>query len=285
MKYKILVVGNNASIINDLFLYKDMSLDFITSSIRYDDIRNHVKYLNPDMLLYCMGTENAESAGTIANIRRELLKTKIPVAIICEPPEKGFKYSDFPGGAPKLLMFRPITASEINARIIHFLENPGEEQVATPEAAAERSIASHTTKKIENEDIEYEKGNEKEEVSNKKRILVVDDAPNMLKIINNLLDSKYEVATAVSGKVALKFLAKKPVDLILLDYEMPDEDGPTVLQQIRSIPEFSNTPVIFLTGINDVSKIQKALALKPQGYLLKPIDQKKLIDRIAELID
>lgn len=283
MKYKILVVGNNASIINDLFLYKDVSLDFITSSIRYDDIRNHVKYLNPDMLLYCMGTENTESAGTIANIRRELLKTKVPVAIICEPPEKGFKYSDFPGGAPKLLMFRPITASEINEKIIHFLENPGEEQVATPEAAAERSIASHTSRKIEVD--EKEKVKEVEEISDKKRILVIDDAPNMLKIINNLLDSKYEVATAVSGKVALKFLAKKPVDLILLDYEMPGEDGPTVLQQIRSIPEFSNTPVIFLTGINDVNKIQKALSLKPQGYLLKPIDQKKLLDRISELID
>ena len=283
MKYKILVVGNNASIINDLFLYKDVSLDYISSSIRYDDIRNHVKYLNPDMLLYCMGTENAESAGTIANIRRELLKTKVPVAIICEPPEKGFKYSDFPGGAPKLLMFRPITASEINAKIIHFLENPGEEQVATPEAAAERSIASHISRKIEV--VEKEKVKEVEEISDKKRILVIDDAPNMLKIINNLLDSKYEVATAVSGKVALKFLAKKPVDLILLDYEMPGEDGPTVLQQIRSIPEFSNTPVIFLTGINDVNKIQKALSLKPQGYLLKPIDQKKLLDRIAELID
>lgn len=283
MKYKILVVGNNASIINDLFLYKDVSLDYISSSIRYDDIRNHVKYLNPDMLLYCMGTENAESAGTIANIRRELLKTKVPVAIICEPPEKGFKYSDFPGGAPKLLMFRPITASEINAKIIHFLENPGEEQVATPEAAAERSIASLTSRKIDV--VEKEKVKEVEEISDKKRILVIDDAPNMLKIINNLLDSKYEVATAVSGKVALKFLAKKPVDLILLDYEMPGEDGPTVLQQIRSIPEFSNTPVIFLTGINDVNKIQKALSLKPQGYLLKPIDQKKLLDRIAELID
>lgn len=283
MKYKILVVGNNTSIINDLFLYKDISLDFITSSIRYDDIRNHVKYLNPDMLLYCMGTENTESAGTIANIRRELLKTKVPVAIICEPPEKGFKYSDFPGGAPKLLMFRPITASEINEKIIHFLENPGEEQVATPEAAAERSIASHTSRKIEVD--EKEKVKEVEEISDKKRILVIDDAPNMLKIINNLLDSKYEVATAVSGKVALKFLAKKPVDLILLDYEMPGEDGPTVLQQIRSIPEFSNTPVIFLTGINDVNKIQKALSLKPQGYLLKPIDQKKLLDRISELID
>ena len=136
---------------------------------------------------------------------------------VCNVEEKGFKYSDFPGGAPKLLMFRPITASEINAKIIHFLENPGEEQVATPEAAAERSIASLTSRKIDV--VEKEKVKEVEEISDKKRILVIDDAPNMLKIINNLLDSKYEVATAVSGKVALKFLAKKPVDLILLDYD------------------------------------------------------------------
>lgn len=282
MKFKILIVGNNTSIINDLFLYKDISLDFMTASMRYEDIRNHVKYLNPDMLLYCMGSENAESAGTIANIRREVLKNKIPFAIISEPLEKGFKYSDFPGGAPKLLMFRPITAGEINERILNFLKSPGEEQIATPEAAAERSIALRFSKNTTESEIDTE--NLLDAAPKKKRVLVIDDAPNMLKIINNLLDAKYEVATAVSGKIALKFLSKKPVDLILLDYEMPEEDGPTVLQKIRKIPEFSETPVIFLTGINDVNKIQKALALKPQGYLLKPIDQKKLIDRISELI-
>lgn len=116
------------------------------------------------------------------------------------------------------------------------------------------------------------------------RILVVDDNPLMLKVIKEHLHEEYDVATAVSGRVGLRFLEHREVDLILLDYEMPEEDGASVLAKIRNIERLADVPVIFLTGVSDRKKIKKALAMKPDGYLLKPIDHEKLMSTIKKYV-
>ena len=121
-------------------------------------------------------------------------------------------------------------------------------------------------------------------ITSRKHILVVDDDFRMLKLIKRYLDDTYDIATAINGKVALKFLETKITNLILLDYEMPEENGPAVLEKLRANPVTSSIPVIFLTGINDRKKIQQVLMLKPQGYLLKPIDHDKLVETIEKTI-
>ncbi|MCH5250215.1 MAG: response regulator [Lachnospiraceae bacterium] len=118
----------------------------------------------------------------------------------------------------------------------------------------------------------------------RKHILVVDDDPIMLKMVKEQLRDAYDVATAISGKIAMKFLERKKTDLILLDYEMPGETGPDVLEKLRENNFTKDIPVIFLTGVSDKSKIQEAIALKPQGYLLKPIDHDKLMSTINSAI-
>jgi len=62
-------------------------------------------------------------------------------------------------------------------------------------------------------------------------------------------------------------------------------NGPAVLEELRKDPYLASIPVVFLTGINDVEKIKNALALKPQGYLLKPVDREALLAKIKEIID
>lgn len=121
--------------------------------------------------------------------------------------------------------------------------------------------------------------------SGKKHILVIDDDARMLKVIKLHLHEKYDVATAISGKIALKFLETKHTDLILLDYAMPDENGLVVLEKLRANPSTKNIPVIFLTGITDRKKIQEALVMKPQGYLLKPINRKRLLAAIQNILE
>ena len=64
--------------------------------------------------------------------------------------------------------------------------------------------------------------------------------------------------------------------MVLLDYEMPEENGAAVLRKIRENSKTRNLPVVFLTGITERGKIQEVLALKIQGYLLKPIDMEKV---------
>ena len=103
----------------------------------------------------------------------------------------------------------------------------------------------------------------------KKRILIVDDDPTMTRTIKNLLSPKYHVFMASSGMNAITFLAKNTVDLILLDYEMPVISGAKVLEMIRSEPQTSSIPVMFLTGKSDRNTVMEVLALKPVKYLLK----------------
>ena len=106
----------------------------------------------------------------------------------------------------------------------------------------------------------------------------------MLKTIKEHIQDKYDVATAVSGKVALGFLRRRKTDLILLDYVMPEEDGPSVLRKIHENPMTQDLPVVFLTGMTDGNKIREALSEKPQGYLLKPIEKAKLMDTVEKIL-
>lgn len=115
-------------------------------------------------------------------------------------------------------------------------------------------------------------------------ILVVDDDPRMLKVIRGHVKDDYDVATAINGRLALKFLEKKSTDLILLDYEMPDMKGPEVFEAIRKNPELQDVPVVFLTGVGEMEKVKEVMSLKPQGYLLKPVEHGKLLETIQNQI-
>ena len=82
----------------------------------------------------------------------------------------------------------------------------------------------------------------------KKKILIIDDDGAMLRMMKTWLSVKYRVYMASSGKIAISFLMQNPVDLILLDYEMPVMNGPEVLKEIRNTQALRDMPVIFLTA-------------------------------------
>ena len=116
-----------------------------------------------------------------------------------------------------------------------------------------------------------------ESFSQKKNILVVDDDPTYLKIIREWLKNDYNVTIASSAMQAIMYMSNNPVDLVLLDYEMPVTSGPKVFEMMKSDPEISGVPVMFLTGKNDKDSIMKVMFLKPAGYLLKTINKADLI--------
>ncbi len=105
--------------------------------------------------------------------------------------------------------------------------------------------------------------------SNRKRILVVDDEPIILRSIKIWLDNEFDLFLVNSGETALEFLDTHLVDLVLLDYKMPTMDGPRVLEAIRANDKLRNLPVIFLTANNDRQSVITAMQYKPDGYILK----------------
>lgn len=110
----------------------------------------------------------------------------------------------------------------------------------------------------------------------RKRILIVDDSATQREYMKTLLEKDYTIALADSGIAAIRAMTLDPPDLVLLDYEMPVCDGRQTLEMLRSEEAFAGIPVIFLTGKSDPQSVQNAMALKPDGYLLKSAKPERL---------
>lgn len=113
-----------------------------------------------------------------------------------------------------------------------------------------------------------------------KKILIVDDDAVVLRTMKDGLSEKYKVYGANSGPNALKILGKIPMDLVLLDYEMPEMNGPQVLAEIRRNPSHASVPVFFLTGLQDFDPSEFDVS----GCLLKTLSQEDILSRIASAL-
>lgn len=294
MKYKVLLAGNSKKLISNFFLQMDFAFECMTSSIQFDDLKNHVQYFNPDIFIYCMRAETRDDLVTVASFHDILGKNDIPFAAIGDSASLDFA-SKIPNCTPELSIKLPMSTTDMEDTITRFIKKHKTSLSSAANIALSRALdenannAFDTLTKLDSAFEEVQKEPEtaarQPESPDRHRILVVDDATIIHKTIKSFLDSKYEVATAISGKIALRFLSTKEVSLILLDYEMPEMNGPAVLEELRKDPYLASIPVVFLTGINDVEKIKNALALKPQGYLLKPVAKDALLEKIKELVD
>jgi sigma-B regulation protein RsbU (phosphoserine phosphatase) len=108
-------------------------------------------------------------------------------------------------------------------------------------------------------------------VAEKRTVLVVDDAPANLQIVNSILREDYKIRIATSGAKALDLVKVKPLpDLILLDVEMPDMDGYEVCGILKSTAESIDIPVIFLTGKTEADDETKGFEVGAVDYIHKP---------------
>jgi PleD family two-component response regulator len=115
----------------------------------------------------------------------------------------------------------------------------------------------------------------------KQVILTVDDAPENIALISNILKEFYHVKVAVNGKDALHIaFSSDPPNLILLDIMMPGMDGYEVCRQLKSDSQTSDIPIIFLTALTDAADEEKGLELGAVDYITKPISPPILLARI-----
>lgn len=304
MKYKALVTGKNNSIIDDFFVHMDSNFEVMSTSTRYGDIVRHIKYFDPDVFIYCLSGETQDNLRQMNSIKHNLAPTRIPF-ILVGSKEECDEFEKFAVNVANMILVKPYTANSIQEKILKFLDerqeyvqayrNKNDAQKDKKDSAAdidslknalsslEAALSSTVKTSKSNQNIDFEKTAESN-TEERKHILVVDDDPVMLKVLKEQLHDDYDVATAINGKIALKFLERKKTDLILLDYEMPEESGPVVMEKIRAKDSGKNVPIVFLTGVSEREKITEALALKPQNYLLKPVDREKLLKVITDVI-
>lgn len=113
-----------------------------------------------------------------------------------------------------------------------------------------------------------------------KRILAVDDDPQVLSLLKEFLSQRYETTVSSHPQQTLDLIKRHRPDLIILDVDMPQMNGFELLEQIRALPQSTQTPVLFLTAGIDVERMQDALRLGANDYLTKPFRLNELLKRL-----
>ncbi len=253
MKYKLLVNGNNLAIIKEFLGYTGMYFDCISTTDVLKDMTKHFELMKPDAFLCFVESVYDSTLTQIQKLKDSSEYNSAPIIIVAKKDTclelEDESYRDL----TDLILMRPITSDNILLRILDYLEN--EKQNSAPIESTE-----------------------------KKHILVVDDDRNMLKLLKNALEEKYEVTATLNGLLVEKILASKHIDLIILDYEMPIMTGADVFRKLKQDKNFAKIPVCFLTGVSERSKVEEIMSLRPNGYLLKPIEMDMLLATVGNLI-
>src|SRR6185503_7183043 len=113
------------------------------------------------------------------------------------------------------------------------------------------------------------------------RVLVVDDVPANVKLLEARLSAEYfDVVTAVNGADALTICERAECDVVLLDVMMPDMDGFEVCRRLKSNPVTHHIPVVMVTALDQPSDRVKGLQAGADDFLTKPVSDVALIARV-----
>jgi two-component system, sensor histidine kinase and response regulator len=123
-----------------------------------------------------------------------------------------------------------------------------------------------------------------DEKSDVNRILIVDDAPEILSITEAILSSAgYQTIAYTDGLIALQIMQLMPPDLIILDINMPSIDGYEMTRRIRSNPAWDNTPILLYTAL-DRSQAVLGLECGANDLLPKPFSIEELLCKVSLLL-
>ena len=125
-------------------------------------------------------------------------------------------------------------------------------------------------------------------MSDKKKIIVIDDDPDIVTFLTTLLqDNGYGVVSAKDGQEGMdKTRAERP-DLILLDITMPEKSGVRYYRKVCGDPDLKGIPVVIVTGVTEEFRRfihTRKQVPPPAGYITKPIDKQQLLDTITQAL-
>jgi CheY-like chemotaxis protein len=119
-----------------------------------------------------------------------------------------------------------------------------------------------------------------------KRILIVEDKATSRELLRTVLEQQgYVVDEARDGEEALRIIAERPPNLVLMDLQMPARNGYEVVEEIRKDPRLQTVPVVAVTASAMQGDREKALAAGFTGYLTKPVSLVQLRQEISRLLE
>ena len=276
--YKVLFLMEKSSIVIKGLEKRINAEEYETVSIveNFDKIEEYAKeagvfvVYNPQSILDVKyGQKN------IVLIKNQAKDNNCNIIFVGEIGDKENITKEYPEFVASRWMVRPVDPDEFVTIV--------EEELRDHEKRLERKSYSEMDSKVnETLDVRDVHLSVKNGGGDKKRILIVDDDPSYAGMVKNWIKDRYKTDVVTAGMQAISFLLKKPVDLILLDYEMPVVDGPQVLQMLRQEPVTKDIPVVFLTGVSSREGVSRVMELKPAGYILKSTTRENLMNFLQE---
>lgn len=284
MKYKILVNGEKSALLRDFFVNAPGFICMSTSSY-WADLTAHYRMFRPDAYICLAEYMDIQIITQAKKLKANEEFCEVPVILVTNEDCFEEYYSENESETVfDVILSRPISIKAIGDRIVKHLIHIEEEKEKEKKRIAEEIERFAREKEEREARAEAERLAAENESNLSKHILIVDDDKNVLKLLKTALEEKYTVTAIAGGRMALRFLETKTPDLIFLDYQMPVENGPEVFKKIRKMESAQDIPIVFLTGIADREKITEVLSLKPQGYLLKPINMERVNDTIRSIL-
>ncbi|UCD15213.1 MAG: response regulator [Candidatus Omnitrophota bacterium] len=118
----------------------------------------------------------------------------------------------------------------------------------------------------------------------KLKVLIVDDDPDILELLESTLESEFRVVKAATGEQALTKIKEERPGLLVLDYMLPDSQGTAICALLRKDPLFLHLPILMLTGKGEVESKVTGLEAGADDYMVKPFSPQELLARIRMLI-
>lgn len=250
---KVLLVGELSEIVRSLneCLADDFAVQLCSEQL--ENVQAMVKIIKPDLIIICqIGVEEIDNA-IFAWLHEKCSQT--PVLGITTS-EGWQQCRDFYKSEQFDVLFRPVAKGELLEKCYELLGQ-----------GSGKSLAEKTVDKR----------------WQRKKIMIVDDSAMVLRSMKSMLEKQYDICLAKSGEQALKMIPRENPDLILLDYEMEGMDGRATFEKMKEDVDMQFIPVVFLTSVSNRQSIYSVLKSKPDGYILKPPDESRILETIEEI--
>ena len=270
MELKVMLTGRNRRIAMNIaeHLTEDRGYLVVKCPASKEALFQMVPIEMPQVVIICLGDETRETVK-VFDVIKETANTDWMDIIVVTNTEDSKVFMEHTGLKKMYFLSRPVSLVALYSKL-----NEIEEKLEEYLKDGRSMMTEYINPNVEDKP-KYKR----------KHILVVDDDTEQLMLIKEHLAEFYDVTVVKSGASALKYLEKHEVDLMLLDYIMPEMDGPEVFMRIRSSLQFSRLPVVFLTGVTEREKVIKTLVeLKPQGYIVKPAKKSDIVAKIIDVL-
>ncbi|MBO5485840.1 MAG: response regulator [Eubacterium sp.] len=251
---KILLVGELGEIVRSLneCLTNDFQVQLCSEQL--ENVQAMIKIIKPDLIIISqIGTEEIDNA-----VFQWIQENCPQIPVVGIATEKGWKQCrNFYQSQQFTVLFRPVAKKELLEKCHQIL---GMYDLTEPE------------RKI------------KEKVDQRRKIMIVDDSALLLRSMKNMLEKHYQICLAKSGEQALKLIPRENPDLVLLDYEMKGMDGRCTFEAMKEDEDMRTIPVVFLTSKASKKTVYSVLKSRPDGYILKPPDEKRILETIVEVL-